>query len=321
MARTTKAGEAGEAGGAKKAGRSGAKASPRSGAKAGTGKPKGAPNARATDAPARRKATTSAEPIARDDLDELARLWEEFKREGSAAHASSRERLILHYAPLVKYVASRVATGLPSSVDQADLVSYGMFGLIDALEKFDRNAATSSRRTRSRGSRERSSTSSGYGLGPALRPLQGPGDREGVLGPRVDPEAGAEREGDRGAPRRVALELHEVINQISFVQVLQLDEILSVGSDRGESRSRSWTRSPTAASTRRPGSRVRRPAACSPPRSTRCPNAEKIVVTLYYFEGLTLAEIGEILGVTESRVCQIHTKAVGQLRLQFVETD
>ena len=48
---------------------------------------------------------------------------------------------------------------------------------------------------------------------------------------------------------------------------------------------------------------------------------EKIVVTLYYFEGLTLNEIGEILGVTESRVCQIHTKAVGQLRLQLVETE
>ena len=44
-------------------------------------------------------------------------------------------------------------------------------------------------------------------------------------------------------------------------------------------------------------------------------------MTLYYFEGLTLAEIGDILGVTESRVCQIHTKAVGQLRLQLTETE
>ena len=48
---------------------------------------------------------------------------------------------------------------------------------------------------------------------------------------------------------------------------------------------------------------------------------EKIVVTLYYFEGLTLAEIGEVLGVTESRICQIHTKAVGQLRLQLNESE
>jgi RNA polymerase sigma factor for flagellar operon FliA len=78
------------------------------------------------------------EPPSPEALDELARLWAEFKQsEVSGARESARERLILHYAPLVKYVASRVATGLPASVDQADLVSYGMFGLIDALEKFD----------------------------------------------------------------------------------------------------------------------------------------------------------------------------------------
>ena len=71
-----------------------------------------------------------------------------------------------------------------------------------------------------------------------------------------------------------------------------------------------------------PGRRVaRRRAACSPRRSTTCREREKIVVTLYYFEGLTLAEIGEILGVTESRVCQIHTKAVGVLRGQLTEVD
>src|SRR5918995_6085479 len=61
-------------------------------------------------------------------------LWERFKE---TASREAREQLIVHYAPLVKYVASRVATGLPANVEQADLVSYGMFGLIDALEKFD----------------------------------------------------------------------------------------------------------------------------------------------------------------------------------------
>ena len=62
--------------------------------------------------------------------DELGGHWHEFKTTGAV---EPREKLILHYAPLVKYVASRVATGLPASVEQADLVSYGMFGLIDAL--------------------------------------------------------------------------------------------------------------------------------------------------------------------------------------------
>src|SRR6202008_2245131 len=66
--------------------------------------------------------------------DELGQHWHEFK---TVASPGARELLILHYAPLVKYVASRVATGLPASVEQADLVSYGMFGLIDALEKFE----------------------------------------------------------------------------------------------------------------------------------------------------------------------------------------
>src|SRR6188508_1187102 len=66
--------------------------------------------------------------------DELGQLWHQWK---SVASPEARERLILHYAPLVKYVASRVATGLPASVEQADLVSYGMFGLIDALGKFE----------------------------------------------------------------------------------------------------------------------------------------------------------------------------------------
>jgi RNA polymerase sigma factor for flagellar operon FliA len=319
MARTTKADKAGEA---KKAGRSGAKTAPGPGTRAGTGKTKGAANARATDAPARRKAAATADPAGRDDgLDELAKLWEEFKREGSAAHASSRERLILHYAPLVKYVASRVATGLPSSVDQADLVSYGMFGLIDALEKFDP---------------ERGNKFETYAIprikGAIIDELRAMdwvprsvrfkareiekaySDLESILKRAPSEKEIAERLG-------VSLpELHEVINQISFVQVLQLDEILSVGSERGEQVSLLDTLADRSVdpTTGLEGQETRGLLSAA---INSLSEREKIVVTLYYFEGLTLAEIGEILGVTESRVCQIHTKAVGQLRLQFVESD
>ena len=66
---------------------------------------------------------------------DIAALWTRYK-EGTGA-VDVRDSLILHYSPLVKYVASRVAVGLPQNVEQADLVSYGMFGLIDAIEKFD----------------------------------------------------------------------------------------------------------------------------------------------------------------------------------------
>ncbi|MGH3666688.1 MAG: sigma-70 family RNA polymerase sigma factor, partial [Acidimicrobiia bacterium] len=61
-------------------------------------------------------------------------LWERFK---ASADADARERLILHYSPLVKYVAGRIGAGLPRSVDQNDLASYGLFGLIDAIDKFE----------------------------------------------------------------------------------------------------------------------------------------------------------------------------------------
>jgi len=66
--------------------------------------------------------------------DPVAALWSEYKQHHTS---DARERLILHYSPLVKFVAGRVASGLPQSVEQADLVSYGIFGLIDAIEKFD----------------------------------------------------------------------------------------------------------------------------------------------------------------------------------------
>ncbi|MFM8973131.1 MAG: sigma-70 family RNA polymerase sigma factor, partial [Actinomycetota bacterium] len=64
----------------------------------------------------------------------IAELWRGFK-DGTVPDA--RERLILNYSPLVKFVAGRVASGLPQNVDQSDLVSYGIFGLIDAIEKFE----------------------------------------------------------------------------------------------------------------------------------------------------------------------------------------
>ncbi len=250
--------------------------------------------------------------------DELQALWDEFKATGSPR---ARERLILHYAPLVKYVASRVATGLPASVEQADLVSYGMFGLIDALEKFEPargNKFETYAIPRIKGAIidelramdwvPRSVRFKAREIEKAYQ------DLETML-----KRAPTEREIADRLGVSVA-ELHDIVNQVSFVSVLALDELLAVGNDRGERVSlldtlADRTGDPTLGLE---GQETRGLLAAA---INSLSEREKIVVTLYYFEGLTLAEIGEILGVTESRVCQIHTKAVGQLRSQLVERE
>jgi len=247
---------------------------------------------------------------------ELDALWREFK-DTSAPEA--RERLILHYAPLVKYVASRVATGLPTSVEQADLVSYGMFGLIDALEKFDL---------------ERAIKFETYAIprikGAIIDELRAMDwvPRSVRFKAREIEKAFAMLEGQlKRAPNEKEIsehlgisvrELHDVVSQISFVSVMALDEVLSVGDDRGEKISLLDTLADPShdPTTSLEGQETRGLLAGA---INGLSEREKIVVTLYYFEGLTLAEIGEILGVTESRVCQIHTKAVGLLRTSLTE--
>jgi RNA polymerase sigma factor for flagellar operon FliA len=250
--------------------------------------------------------------------DALAAIWHAFK---STADIDARERLILHYAPLVKYVASRVATGLPASVDQADLVSYGMFGLIDALQKFEPgrgNKFETYAIPRIRGAIidelramdwvPRSVRFKQREIEKALTDLESMLKRQ-----PTDAELAARL----GMSLR---ELHEVITQISFVSVLALDETVSVGADRGEKVSLVDTLADKGLdpSTGVESQETRSLLAAA---INELSEREKIVVTLYYFEGLTLAEIGEILGVTESRVCQIHTKAVGVLRGQMTEYD
>jgi RNA polymerase sigma factor FliA len=255
---------------------------------------------------------------ARPPMDELAALWADFKE---TASPQARERLILHYAPLVKYVASRVATGLPASVEQADLVSYGMFGLIDALEKFEPargNKFETYAIPRIKGAiidELRAMDWVPRSVRFKARQIEKAySDLESIM-------KRAPSEKEVAARLGVTLkELHDVITQISFVSVLALDELLSVGSDRGEQVSLLDTLADRGSdvSMGLEGQETRGLLAAA---INSLSEREKIVVTLYYFEGLTLAEIGEILGVTESRVCQIHTKAVNQLRLQFVETE
>ena len=244
----------------------------------------------------------------------LEQLWKEYKQ---TASPRARDRLIVHYSPLVKYVAGRVSVGLPQNIEHADLVSYGIFGLIDAIEKFDidrkikfetyaiariKGAIIDELRAidwvpRSVRAKARSVEKAYAALEAKL--LRTPTDAE------VAEEMGMSE-----------LELQTLFTQISFVGLVALDEVLSVGGERGESA----TLGDTIAD-KREGPvaifEVEEMKQILAATINRLGDREKIVLTLYYYEGLTLAEIGDVLGVTESRVCQIHTKAVLQLRARL----
>jgi RNA polymerase sigma factor for flagellar operon FliA len=247
----------------------------------------------------------------------IIQLWREFK---DTADQALRERLILHYSPLVKYVAGRVGVGLPPNIEQADLVSYGIFGLIDAIEKFDLSRAIKFETyaiSRIKGAIidelraidwiPRSVRYKAREVERAYAALEGKLSRTPTE-PEVAEELGITID-----------ELHTIFSQVSFVNVVALDELLNVGGERGDKLSLVDTLEDT---------RAEDPVAAFENEETKyllarainmLPEREKIVVTLYYYEGLTLAEIGQVLGVTESRICQMHTKAVLQLRAKLAE--
>jgi RNA polymerase sigma factor for flagellar operon FliA len=284
-----------------------------------------APRRKAAASKATSKAGSKAKPTVDATVtvpphvdDELGRHWHQFKGESSD---EAREKLILHYAPLVKYVASRVATGLPASVEQADLVSYGMFGLIDALQKFEPgrgNKFETYAIPRIKGAiidELRAMDWVPRSIRFKAREIEkAHTDLEAMLKRQPSEKEMAERLG-------ISLrELHDVVSQISFVSVLALDELVSVGTDRGEQVSLIDTLADKGIDPTQ-GVESQETRGLLAAAINDLSEREKIVVTLYYFEGLTLAEIGEILGVTESRVCQIHTKAVGGLRGQLTEVE
>lgn len=253
-----------------------------------------------------------------DPAAELEQLWAQYKGDG---RQELRDRLILHYAPLVKYVAGRVAVGLPQNVEQSDLVSYGIFGLIDAIDKFDpergfkfetyaisRIKGAILDELRSIDWVPRSVRAKARGIEKAYAKLEGELHRT-----PTDEELAHELEFSDD-------QLQATLAQISFVGLVALDEMLSVGGERGDG----ITLGDTIADARQgpvAAFEVEEMRELLAQAINRMPEREKTVVTLYYYEGLTLAEIGEILGVTESRVCQIHTKAVLQLRSRMAAAD
>ncbi len=243
--------------------------------------------------------------------DDTQSLWLEYRR---TADPGVRDRLILTYAPLVKYVAGRLGSGLPAHVDENDLVSYGLLGLIGAIERYDpardikfetyaiaRIKGAIIDELRALDWVPRSVRSRAREIERAIAELESklgraPNDEEiaGKVGVTVE-------------------ELEESLTDISRSSIAALDELWSV-SGEGDQISLMDTIEDTSGP--RPAEaldevEMREVLADA---IARLPEREKLVITLYYYEELTLREIGEVLGVTESRVSQLHTKAILRLK-------
>jgi len=247
--------------------------------------------------------------------EELKELWDRFKASGDQ---KAREGLIIHYSPLVKFVAGRLRAGLPKSVDPSDLVSYGTFGLIDAIDKFEP---------------ERGYKFETYAVNrikgailDELRALDWVPRSVRARAREIQRSLSELEHGLQRTPTEEELAEHmdvplvtlrDHLGEIATLGFVGLDELLS----------------PAERESGAVGDLVADPKALDPSGSfereetrymladsiNRLGDRERLVVTLYYYEGLTLAEIGGVLNVTESRVCQIHTKAVMSLRNRLIE--
>jgi RNA polymerase sigma factor for flagellar operon FliA len=229
---------------------------------------------------------------------------------------------VVAYAPLVKYVAGRMASGLPAHVDEADLISYGLIGLISAIERFDlareikfetyaipriRGAIIDELRSldwvpRSVRARAREIERANAKLEHRLQ--RAPTDEEMANELEMSME-----------------DFQDALVQISHSTIAALDELWTVSDSSGDQISLLDTlQDPDAPDPEQivDQSELKDRVADA---IARLPEREKLVIALYYYENLTLREIGEVLGVTESRISQLHTKAVLRLRSRLQGED
>jgi RNA polymerase sigma factor for flagellar operon FliA len=242
-------------------------------------------------------------------------LWREYRANGNPA---IRDRLIVTYAPLVKYVAGRLGSGLPAHVDDEDLVSYGLLGLIGAIERYDPDRDVKFETyaiARIRGAIidelraldwvPRSVRSRARDIERAIAELEAklarvPTDEE------IAAKLGLTTE-----------ELDESLSEIGRSSIAALDELWTISGSSGDQVALIDTiEDPEAPDPQGSLSQTELREAIAD-SIARLPEREKLVVTLYYYEELTLREIGEVLGVTESRVSQLHTKAILRLKARL----
>ncbi|MGQ0626182.1 MAG: FliA/WhiG family RNA polymerase sigma factor [Sporichthyaceae bacterium] len=227
---------------------------------------------------------------------EISAVWQEFKATGSP---ELRNRLVLQYAPLVKYVAGRVRSGLPSTVDTNDLISDGVFGLIDAIDKFDLGRGLEFQTyavPRIKGAMIDALRSADWVPRSVREKIRAIEKAHLELHKRLDRSP---TEDEVAAELGITTKaLRELYAKTSYTSIAAMDELAIVDEAAA------------------PGEALQDDAAKAVllrhVRELR--ERDQVIVALYYYEGFTLAEIGQVLGVSESRVSQLHSRAMLDLR-------
>lgn len=238
-------------------------------------------------------------------------MWKKYKRTKSLI---VREEIVKKYLYLVKYVAGRVAVGLPPNVEFNDLVSYGILGLFDAITKYDvsqGNKFETYAVARIRGS-----------IMDELRKLDWAPRLLRKRAREIDRKCKEleEKHGRLATDDELAKALHmsvddlnSIYSDLSSTSFLSLDEVWQ--NDEGNKPiSRLQTIEDSLITNQFSFVHQAEVKDLLADAIDQLPEKEKLVIVLYYYENLTLREIGELLDVSESRVCQIHTKVVTRLR-------
>jgi RNA polymerase sigma factor for flagellar operon FliA len=241
-------------------------------------------------------------------------LWSLYKESRDPA---IRDAFIRQYAPLVKYVAGKVAASMPNTVEFEDLVGFGVFGLLDAIEKFDPDKNVKFKTyavTRIRGAIFDELRSIDWVPRSVRQKTKEIEDAVVNLEAKLGrPVSDQEIASSMGVSED---EFMKTMLKISSTSVLSLNDVWYSGDDAdkisiGESIESPSSMNPDATVEREEVKRVIVQAI------NELPEKEKKVLVLYYYEDLTLKEIGQVLEVTESRVSQLHTKAILRLRAKL----
>lgn len=312
-----------------KAGASGGKRGSSAGAGRSTSKSKSSANsakapAEAAEIEEAALEAKAAEQAAREEAELQKEIAEELEREAGHTNAlvkhdytpvnSSRDQLIIEYAPLIKYIAQKIAARLPANIELDDLISSGVIGLMDAIDKYDSsrdNKFKTYAEFRIRGAILDELRAQDW----VPRSVREKAKQLERVYSRIEHEKGraATEEEVCDALRMNSEEFHDLLNQVRSISLLSYDDIsnfsksdkkaLHSGGELSGKASNPFAEINVAG--------VKRMIAES---IQDLPEKQRLVLSLYYYEDLNLKEIGRVLDVTESRVSQLHTQAVLKLK-------